>query len=100
MKSLVLWRRSTGKSLMTRRLPTNHDVLLFYSGEGNTWNEEHAFMPYDPMNLSEKTSAKYSHIDADGRRYQLDTLINPNPNRPNLTYEFLGITRVWRWTRE
>ena len=34
------------------------------------------------------------------RRYQLRRLINPNKNRPNLTYEFLGVTRVWRWTRE
>ena len=31
---------------------------------------------------------------------QLTSLLNPNQNRPNLTYEFLGITRVWRWTRE
>lgn len=96
----IIWRRSTGKSLMTRRLPTNHDVLLFYAGDGNTWNEDHAFMPYDPLNLPEKTAEKYSHVDPDGRRYQLDNLINPNPDRPNLTYEFLGVTRVWRWTKE
>jgi len=30
----------------------------------------------------------------------LDNLTNPNPNRPNLTYEFLGHTKVWRWTKE
>lgn len=29
-----------------------------------------------------------------------DSLINPNRDRPNLEYEFLGVTRVWRWTRE
>lgn len=40
----IIWRRSTGKSLMTRRLPTNHDVLLFYAGEDNTWNDEEAFL--------------------------------------------------------
>jgi site-specific DNA-methyltransferase (adenine-specific) len=96
----IVWRRSTGKSLMTRRLPTNHDVILFYSGEGNTWNEDAVFLPYDPTNLPEKTAEKYSHEDPNGRRYQLDNLINPNPDRPNLTYEFLGITRVWRWTRD
>lgn len=96
----VVWRRSTGKSLMTRRLPTNHDVLLFYSGEENTWNEDEAFLPYDPTNLPAKTSAKYSHTEADGRIYRLDNLINPNPDRPNLTYEFLGVTRVWRWTKD
>jgi len=26
--------------------------------------------------------------------------MNPNPDRPNLTYEFLGVKRVWRWTKE
>ena len=96
----IIWRRSTGKSLMTRRLPTNHDVLLFYSGDENTWNEEHAFTRYDPTNLPEKTAAKYSHFDEEGRQYRLDNLINPNPDRPNLTYEFLGVKRVWRWTQE
>lgn len=96
----IVWKRSTGKSLMTRRLSTNHDVLLFYSGERNIWNEDEAFIRYDPSNLPTKTIAKYSHIDVDGRRYQLDNLINPNSNRPNLTYEFLGVTRVWRWTKE
>jgi site-specific DNA-methyltransferase (adenine-specific) len=96
----IVWKRSTGKSLMTRRLPTNHDVLLFYAGEDNTWNEDNAFLPYDPTNLPEKTAAKYSHKEADGRIYRLDNLINPNPDRPNLTYEFLGVTRVWRWTRD
>jgi DNA methylase/Restriction endonuclease len=30
----------------------------------------------------------------------LDNLTNPNKNRPNLTYEFLGVTRVWRWTKQ
>ena len=58
------------------------------------------YIEYDPENLSEKTAKKYSHRDADGRLYQLDNLQNPNPNRPNLTYEFLGHKKVWRWTKE
>ena len=58
------------------------------------------FTAYDPDDLPDKTAVKYSHKDADGRVYRLDNLINPNSNRPNLTYEFLGVTRVWRWTRE
>jgi site-specific DNA-methyltransferase (adenine-specific) len=58
------------------------------------------FQPYDLGDLDEKTSSKYSHRDEDGRLYRLDNLINPNPNRPNLTYEFLGVKKVWRWTKE
>ena len=42
----------------------------------------------------------YRFTDDNGRRYRLDNLANPNKNRPNLTYEFLGVTRVWRWTRD
>lgn len=96
----LIWQRSTAKALMTRRLPTNHDVILFYGDESRIWNEDAAFLPYDQDNLPDKTAEKYSLMDPDGRLYQLDNLINPNADRPNLTYEFLGVTRVWRWTRE
>ena len=81
----IVWARTQSKSLMKRRLPSNHDAL---------------FQPYDENALDAKTAAKYSHRDPDGRIYRLDNLINPNQDRPNLTYEFLGITRVWRWTKE
>lgn len=97
----IVWLRSTGKALMTRRLPTNHDVLFSYAKtERWVWNQSQLYTRYDPNNLPAKTASKYSHKDPDGRVYRLDNLINPNADRPNLTYEFLGVTRVWRWTRE
>jgi site-specific DNA-methyltransferase (adenine-specific) len=39
----------------------------------------------------------YRYEDSRGR-YRLLPLLNPNDDRPNLTYEFLGVVRVWRWT--
>lgn len=97
----IIWQRSTGKSLMTKRLANNHDVILFYNKTDNyIWNADSLYAAYDDSNLPEKTAAKYRYFDEDGRRYRLDSLINPNANRPNLTYEFLGVKRVWRWTRE
>lgn len=99
-KNEIIWRRSTGKSHSSRRLPSNHDSILVYGGPDSYWHADSGFVPYDHDNLPEKTLEKYANIDASGRRYQLDNLINPNQNRPNLTYEFLGVTRVWRWTRE
>ena len=51
-------------------------------------------------NLDEKTEKKYCYRDSDGRRYTLGDLNNPNPDRPNLTYEFLGHHKVWRWTKD
>jgi site-specific DNA-methyltransferase (adenine-specific) len=97
----IIWQRTLAKSLTTRRLPSNHDVLLVYHrGNGATWNDDAMFTKYDPDNLDARTASKYRQRDQDGRLYHLDNLTNPNPDRPNLKYEFLGITRVWRWTRE
>jgi len=97
----IIWQRTPAKALMTRQLPSNHDVILgFQKSEHAKWNIHEIFTPYDPSDLDEKTATKYCHRDAESRLYRLDNLINPNPDRPNLTYEFLGVTRVWRWTKE
>lgn len=97
----IIWQRSTGKSLMSRRLPNNHDVILaFAGGRDRKWYGDELYVPYDAKNLPSSIAEKYTHDDGDGRKYRLDNLINPNADRPNLTYEFLGVTRVWRWTRE
>ncbi|MEO6787358.1 MAG: DNA methyltransferase, partial [Chthoniobacteraceae bacterium] len=95
----IIWRRNAAKGLAFTGFPNNHDTIFFYGGGGKIAFHR-PYDPYDPDNLDEKTSAKYSLRDPDGRRYQLDNLTNPNPNRPNLTYEFLGVKKVWRWTKE
>lgn len=97
----IIWQRTLAKALMTRQLPNNHDSIFCYQrSDLARWNADAMFQPYDEQELDPKTASKYSHRDAAGRRYQLDNLINPNPDRPNLTYEFLGVTRVWRWTKD
>lgn len=97
----LIWHRTAAKGNQTRRLPVNHDVILVF-GKTDTmkWNINSAFVPYDEDNLDEKTLSKYTLFDDDGRRFRYTSLISPNPDRPNLIYEFLGVTRVWRWTRE
>ena len=97
----IIWLRTASKGLSTKHLPNNHDVILSYrKGADRTWNTEAMFKKYDLDDLDEKTLGKYRHRDPDGRMYRLDNLINPNPDRPNLTYEFLGVTKVWRWTKD
>ncbi|MDK4738723.1 site-specific DNA-methyltransferase [Rhizobium sp. CNPSo 3464] len=97
----IIWQRTLGKGLMTRRLPTNHDVILCYEASSDRkWNSESLFQPYEPGNIPKSVLDKYTMDDGDGRLYQLTSLINPSQDRPNLTYEFLGVTRVWRWTKE
>jgi site-specific DNA-methyltransferase (adenine-specific) len=98
-QSEIIWHRTTAKGLASTGFPNNHDTIFFYGGGGPlTWNRP--YDPYDLDNLDEKTADKYSHRDPDGRRYTLGDLTNPNPDRPNLTYEFLGHRKVWRWTKE
>lgn len=95
----IVRRKAFAKSDATRRLPINSDTIFAY-GKGNQWKWRSSYEPYKLDDLDEKTRKQYKKLDADGRRYQLDNLTSPQKNRPNLTYEFLGVTRVWRWTRE
>lgn len=97
----IIWNRTGAKGLQSTRFARNHDVLLSYTKTpGAKWNGAAAFVPYDRNDLDVKTRDKYRYTDKDGRAYRLASLINPSSNRPNLTYEFLGVTRVWRWTKE
>ena len=98
-RSEIIWKRNAAKGLASKGFPNNHDTIFYYTvGIDFTWNRP--FIPYVPDNLDSKTANKYRHQDEEGRVYRLDNLINPNPNRPNLTYEFLGVTKVWRWTKD
>ena len=91
----IVWQRSNPKGLASVRFARNHDVILRVTkSDKATWNS--VYLPHSP----EYVRKSYKYEDEDGRLYQLTSLTNPNNNRPNLTYEFLGVTRVWRWTRE
>jgi adenine-specific DNA-methyltransferase len=91
----IIWRRTTPKGLAFSRFAANHDLILLYrKSEAFTWNAQ--YMPYSPEYLE-----RYNLVDENsGRRFQATSLLNPNPDRPNLTYEFRGHTKVWRWTKE
>ncbi len=92
----IIWQRTNAKGNATTRFATNHDVILRYiKTEKATWNAQ--YVPHDIQYVKDF----YKYVEPEtGRYYTLGDLTNPNPKRPNLTYEFLGVTRVWRWTRE
>lgn len=95
-RSEIIWRRTNAKGLAFKGYPNNHDVLLYYvRGESFVWNRP--FGEHDPEYLQKF----YRFVEKEtGRRYRLSDLTNPNRNRPNLTYEWKGHKRVWRWTKE
>jgi len=92
----IVWLRSAPKGHAFTRFPSAHDVLLSYGkNESSTWNP--MYLPYRQDYLT----SHYGRIEPKtGRHYQLDNCLNPNPDRPNLTYEWRGHTRVWRWTKK
>ncbi|HEV7911553.1 MAG TPA: DNA methyltransferase [Methylocella sp.] len=96
VKNEIIWKRTAPKGHAYSRFPTTHDVILSYDkGAGARWNP--LFSVYDPSYVS----SHYNRVEeATGRLYQLDNTLNPNPDRPNLTYEWNGHVRVWRWTPE
>ena len=71
-------------------------VRFWYSKTGQfTWHRP--FRAHDP----EYVQKIYRYTEPEtGRRYSSSDLTNPNKDRPNLTYEWNGHKRVWRWTRE
>lgn len=91
----ISWLRAQPKSHNTKNFSNSRDIILRYrASDKATFNK--VYGDYNPTYIEKF----YKYKDADGRLYQLGDLLNPNKNRPNLTYEFLGVRRVWRWTKE
>lgn len=92
----IVWQRTTPKGHAFTRFPSTHDIILVYGrGDHVTWHPQ--YIPH----REEYIESHYSNVEPKtGRHYMLDNCLNPNPNRPNLTYEWKGLTRVWRWTKE
>jgi site-specific DNA-methyltransferase (adenine-specific) len=85
----IAWKRTTPKGLAFSRYASNHDVILYYrNGSEFTWNTQY-------MEHSSEYLKRYNLVDeATGRRFQATSLLNPNKDRPNLTYEFGGHRRL------
>lgn len=96
----IIWKRQTAHSDSgqgSEHLGRLHDVILLYTkGEAYPWNVQYA--PYSADYLS----THYKKTDpGTGRRYELDNIIGPGGSaKGNPSYEFLGVTRFWRYSRE
>ena len=95
-RSQITWRRTNAKGLAFKGYPNNSDTLLYFTkSDSFVWNRP--FLPHD----EDYVKRFYRHVEPEtGRRYRLSDLTNPNRDRPNLTYEWNGHNRVWRWTQD
>ncbi len=95
------WKRTTTKNDArqgAKNWPRIHDVILYYAKSYERLAVfEQPFAPHSDGYIA----SHYSLRDEDGRAYQLDNLTAPGSgSRGHPQYEFLGVTRYWRYNRE
>ena len=96
----IIWKRSSAHSDTKqgrRQHGRIHDVLLFYTNtDAWTWNP--IYTPHD----QEYVERFYKHVEPEtGRRYMLDNITGPGgAAKGNPSYEVMGVTRYWRYTKE
>jgi DNA modification methylase len=98
----IIWKRSSAHNDAgqgRKQLGRIHDVILLYS-KSDDWTWNWLYTPYD----QEYVDGFYKHVEAKtGRRYRLGDITapgGPDPAKRNPHYEFLGVTRYWRYSRE
>jgi DNA modification methylase len=96
----ITWKRSSAHSDGKQGRKQHgriHDTILFYSKSADwTWNQ--VFTEYDES----YTSNFYKYVEeGTGRRYTLGDLSGPGgAAKGNPSFEILGVTRFWRFSRE
>lgn len=96
----IVWKRSDAHSDSgqgAKHFGSVHDMLFLYSkGNSYTWND--VYLP-----LPESTIEKwYRHIEeGTGRRYNKADVTGPGgATKGNPVYEWNGITKAWRYSKE
>ena len=99
-KNEIIWKRTTTKNDYSQgatNWPRVHDVILYFAKNANHANYSQPFAPLS----GEYIKSHYGLIDENGRHYQLDNLTAPGAGmRGHPTYEFMGVTRFWRYNKE
>ena len=96
----ITWKRTSAHSDARQGRQQHgrvHDLILFYTKSGRwTWNR--IYTNYDPDYVEQF----YRHVEPEtGRRYRLDNLTGPGgAAKGNPSYEVMGVTRYWRYSRE
>jgi len=96
----IIWRRQTAHSDVAQgaaHLGRLHDIIYLYTKtESYHWQVQ--YTPYDDS----YTDAFYRHVEAQtGRRYRLSDITAPGRSlKGNPYYEFLGVTRYWRFSEK
>lgn len=97
----IIWKRQTAKhsdsAQGAKHFGRSHDIILLYAkSKSYKWNQLYQPFSQDYIDTS------YNLIEPKtGRRYQLTAIDGPGgASKGNPQYEFLGVTRYWRYSKE
>ncbi|MEA3015455.1 MAG: hypothetical protein QOI38_177, partial [Sphingomonadales bacterium] len=86
----IVWKRTTAHS-DAGAMGAVHDIILFYSkGSSFIWNRQ--FQPYEESYIA----SHYRWTDEAGRRFRLSDTTAFGLSGGGYTYEWKGITKLWR----
>lgn len=95
----IIWKRNAAHSdgkQGAQHLGRITDTVLFYA-KSNDQTFHQLYSAYDPHYIAEN----YKRKDPDGRVYRVDNIQGPGgAAKGNPFYEFLGVSRYWRYSRE
>jgi DNA modification methylase len=98
----IIWKRQSSHNDAkqgSKHLGRVHDTIFLYAKD-DAYKFKHLYRPYDPGYIEDF----YRHVEpGTGRRYRLGDLTAPGgaaPSKGNPHYEFLGVTRYWRYSQE
>jgi site-specific DNA-methyltransferase (adenine-specific) len=88
-KNEVVWKRTTAHN-DPNKYGNNVDSIFFYTGgDAHTWNP--VFLEH-----GEEYKARFRNVDPDGRRWTDDNLTAKGLSGGGYTYEYKGVTSLWR----
>lgn len=95
----IVWKRQTSHNDAAQGAKhfgrLQDSILFFAKSPAYYWSQPYREYDEDYVNTF------YRSVDADGRRYTLSDITAPggaNPAKRNPHYEFLGVTRYWRFS--
>jgi DNA modification methylase len=97
----ISWRRQSAHNDAAQgrsQYGNVRDTIFFYT-KSDTWTWHWQYTRYDP----EYVDKFYRHVEPEtGRQYRLGDITAPggaSPKKRNPHYEFLGVTRYWRYSQ-
>jgi len=93
-RSEIIWIRTSAHS-DSKTMGNTHDVIFYFTKtEDFIWNKQ--YQPYTESYIN----SHYRRVDENGRKYRTDNLTAMGLSGGGYTYEWNGVTKIWRLPKE